>query len=186
MNRLGGAEHGGGPFRLNVAKVRVPLTAVLAAWLGKKAADGLGWLVRRPVAMVPPLILVVLATVWHRHGTLPILLLAGGTVAGLGLWRCWWPESFTIHVVWRARGMWRGRWTYRYCWQPAMVTTGLAVVVDGREYLPKVRSVRSTGGVDLVRVRMLPGHTMEDWTDAGPRLAQTFDAQECRVRSVPG
>lgn len=185
MNRLGGTEHGGGPFRLNVAKVRVPLTAVLAAWVGKKVADGLGWLVRRPIAMVPPLIVVVLATVWHRHGPLPILLLAGGVATGLVLWRCRWPESFTVHVIWRARGVWRGRWVYRYCWQPAMVTTGLAVVVDGREYLPKVRWVRSTGGVDMVRVRMLPGQQLEDWTDAGSRLAQTFAAQECRVRTVP-
>ncbi len=185
MNRLGGTEHGGGPVRLNVAKVRVPLTAVLAAWLAHKTVDGLGWLLRHPAATVPPTITVALMVLWHRLGPAPILGLLATVIVTLAVWRIRWPESFTTRVVWRARGIWRGRWTYRYCWQPAMVTTGLAVVVDGREYLPKVRTVRSTGVVDLVRVRMLPGQTIEDWTDAGPRLAQTFAAEECRVRSVP-
>ena len=185
MNRLGGTEHGRGPFRLNVAKVRVPLTAVVAAWLGKKSVDGLGWMLRHPWGTVPPLALVALMAAWHDLGPAPILGLGALAVAGLVVWRLRWPESFTTRIAWRARGLWRGRWVYRYCWQPAMVTTGLAVVVDGRQYLPKVRGIRSTGGVDLVRVRMLPGQAIEDWTDAGPRLAQTFDAQECRVRTVP-
>lgn len=185
MNRLGGTEHGGGPVRLNVAKVRVPLTAVLAAWIAHKTVDGLGWLLRHPAATVPPMIAVALTVVWHRLGPAPIVVLLAMVIGTLVVWRVRWPESFTTKVAWRARGIWRGRWTYRYCWQPVMVTTGLAVNVDGREYLPKVRSVRSTGGVDLVRVRMLPGQTIEDWTDAAPRLAQTFAAEECRVRSVP-
>jgi S-DNA-T family DNA segregation ATPase FtsK/SpoIIIE len=33
---------------------------------------------------------------------------------------------------------------------------------------------------------MLPGQTMEDWAEAAPRLAQTFNAVECRVRSIKG
>ena len=186
MNRLGGVEHGGGPFRLNVAKVKVPLSAVLAAWAGRKLADAIAWLVRHPLAVLPVLLGWGLLRVLHLVGPVPLGLLAMLVAVGLLVWRRLARESFTVHVTWRLRGLWRGRFRYRYCWQPAMVTAGLAVSVDGREYLPKIRTVRSTGLVDLVRVRMLPGQTIEDWAQAGPRLAQTFDAQECRVRSVPG
>ena len=186
MNRLGGDQHGGGPFRLNVAKVKVPLSAVLAAWAGRKILDGLGWLARHPLIFVPLLALWLAARVLDWLGLWPILLTLVLIVASLVTWRRRWPESYTRHVSWRLRGLVRGRFVYRFAWQPAMVTTGLAVHVDGREYLPKVRSVRSTGAVDQIRVRMLPGQTIEDWANAGPRLAQTFDAQECRVRSVDG
>ena len=65
-----------------------------------------------------------------------------------------------------------------------MVTTSLAVGVDGEEYLPRLLSVRSTGTVDRVLVRMLPGQVLDDWTSMAPRLAQTFDAQDCRVRTT--
>jgi S-DNA-T family DNA segregation ATPase FtsK/SpoIIIE len=184
VNRLGGTGHGGGPFRLNIAKVKVPLTAVLVAWVAGKIAAGFGWLIRHPLALAPVVLVLGFVRVFDVLGPLPIaatvLLAAGGLVA----WRVLWPEMFTTQVVWRLRGLWRGRWPYRFTWQPAMVTTGLAVLVDGREYLPKIRSVKSTGSVDLVRVRMLPGQTIEDWAEAAPRLAQTFDAQECRVRST--
>ena len=120
----------------------------------------------------------------HNLGPWPVLALLALAVAGLLAWRQLAGESFTRHLTWRCRGLFRGRFTYRFSWQPAMVTTGLAVHVDGREYLPKIRSVRSTGTVDQLRVRMLPGQTMEDWAAAAPRLAQTFDAQECRVRTA--
>lgn len=186
MNRLGGVEHGGGPFRLHVAKVRVPLSAVIAAWAGGRLAAAFAWLLRHPVAAIPVVLFVGMAWEVHAFGLWSIVASSGMGFAVLALWGQCWPASFQVHVSWRLRGLWRGRWIYRYCWQPAMVTTGLAVVVDGREYLPQVRAVRSTGTVDVLRVRMLPGQTIEDWATAGPRLAQTFDAQECRVRSVPG
>jgi S-DNA-T family DNA segregation ATPase FtsK/SpoIIIE len=184
VNRLGGTEHGGGPFRLNVAKVRVPLTAVLAAWVAGKIAAGLGWLIKHPITFAPVLLALGFLRVFDVLGPLPIAATVLIVVGGLVAWRVLWPEAFTTQVVWRLRGLWRGRWPYRFTWQPAMVTTGLAVLVDGREYLPKIRSVKSTGSVDLLRVRMLPGQTIEDWAEAAPRLAQTFDAQECRVRST--
>jgi DNA segregation ATPase FtsK/SpoIIIE, S-DNA-T family len=186
VNRLGGDQHGGGPFRLNVAKVKVPLSAVLAAWAGRKLAEGIGWLARHPIVLLPVLGLWLAGKVVSGLGLWPLLLALGLLVGGVVAWRRQWPESYTRHVAWRLRGLVRGRFVYRFAWQPAMVTTGLAVRVDAREYLPKVRSVRSTGAVDQLRVRMLPGQTIEDWANASPRLAQTFDAQECRVRSVNG
>lgn len=160
MNRLGGDQRGGGPFRLNVAKVRVPLSAVLAAWAGRKAAEGVGWLARHPVVLLPVLLVWLAAKVVGGLGAWPLLVAAVLVIGGLLVWRRVRPESFTRQVVWRLRGAVRGRFVYRFAWQPAMVTTGLAVRVDAREYLPKVRSVRSTGGVDQLRVRMLPGRPL--------------------------
>jgi DNA segregation ATPase FtsK/SpoIIIE, S-DNA-T family len=40
--------------------------------------------------------------------------------------------------------------------------------------------------VDRVRLWMLPGQTVEDWAKVSDRLCQTFGAQDCRVRTVPG
>jgi S-DNA-T family DNA segregation ATPase FtsK/SpoIIIE len=37
-----------------------------------------------------------------------------------------------------------------------------------------------------VRARMLAGQVAEDWGKVSDRLCQTFGAQDCRVRSVPG
>jgi S-DNA-T family DNA segregation ATPase FtsK/SpoIIIE len=65
-----------------------------------------------------------------------------------------------------------------------MVTTGLAVTMGDQEYLPVIRSVRSSGSVDVVSVRMLPGQCLQDWAQVGPRLAQTFGVLDARVRSV--
>jgi S-DNA-T family DNA segregation ATPase FtsK/SpoIIIE len=101
----------------------------------------------------------------------------------------WWRlhcASFSRLVLCRARGAWRAATIYRYLWQPAMVTTAMAIRVDGMQYLPRLVSVTSTGGVDVVRVRMLPGQTLTDWASNTPRLAQTFGVLDCRVRSVPG
>ncbi|MGH3370842.1 MAG: FtsK/SpoIIIE domain-containing protein, partial [Nocardioidaceae bacterium] len=141
---------------------------------------------RHPVVFAPVVVVWLLAAVTDALGAVPLLGFLVAVVGGLVVWRRRNSESFTRHVSWRVRGLWRGRWTYRFAWQPAMVTTGLAVSLGSREYLPKIRTVRSTGTVDRVRVRMLPGQTLEDWATAAPRLAQTFDAQECRVLSIHG
>ena len=68
----------------------------------------------------------------------------------------------------------RRRWT-----PPGSTGSGAACSTtrrcEGRE---------STRSVDRVRVRMLPGQTVEDWAKVSDRLCQTFGAQDCRVRSV--
>ena len=120
------------------------------------------------------------------HGlTLTVLVvLAALLVAVLGIWWWGWRESFTRRVLWSLRGAWRSRMVYGFAWQPAMVTTGLAVNLDGNEYLPKLLRVSSTGCVDRVWVRMLPGQVFDDWSAQSERLAQTFGVQDCRVRTT--
>ena len=185
MNRLGGTPHQQYPVRLNVAKVHVPLSAVLAAWAGRRVGAGGWWLFRHPFAMLAALVVLVALRVTVTRGPVPLLVVLGVVAGLLLLWRQVHGSSFTALVLWRLRGTWRAARVYRCLWQPAMVTTALAVRVEGTEYLPKMVSVRSTGSVDVVRVRMLPGQTLGDWSSNAPRLAQTFGALDCRVRSVP-
>jgi len=118
-------------------------------------------------------------------GPLPVLAVVSAFTFALFVWRRLHGSSFTALVACRVRGTWRAATVYRYLWQPAMVTTALAVRVEGTEYLPKIVSVRSTGCLDVVRVRMLPGQMLSDWATNAPRLAQTFGVVDCRVRSVP-
>ncbi|NMM25134.1 MAG: cell division protein FtsK [Phycicoccus sp.] len=185
MNRLGGTSRGQTPVRLNVAKVHVPLSAVLAAWAGRRLGAGGWWLLRHPFAVVTAVVVLVAWRVTVTHGPLPILAVVSVIAAVLLVWRRFHGSSFTRLVTWRVRGTWRAATVYRYLWQPAMVTTTLAVRVEGTEYLPRLVSVRSTGCLDVVRVRMLPGQTLADWATNAPRLAQTFGVVDCRVRSVP-
>ncbi len=186
MNRMGGTPHGQqAPVRLNTAKVHVPLTAVLAAWAGRRFVASGWWLIRHPLAVVAALVFLAMWWVTLTRGPLPALALSSVVTVVLLAWRRLHPTSFTTVLACRARGMWLATTCYRYMWQPAMVTTGLAVRVDGTQYVPRLVCVRSTGTVDVVRVRMLPGQTLTDWAANAPRLAQTFGAIDCRVRSVP-
>jgi S-DNA-T family DNA segregation ATPase FtsK/SpoIIIE len=186
VNRLGGHARDRAPIRLDVAKVHVPLSTVIAAWAGRRLWAGVVWVVKRPLLIVSTALLVLVCRFIAAHGPGPLLAALGVVASTLGGW--WWVAraSFTRHVTWPTRGAWRRTRIYRYRWQPGTVTAALDVRVDGVEYLPRLGRVTSTGSVDVVRVRMLPGHTLEDWASAAPRLAQTFGALECRVRSVPG
>jgi DNA segregation ATPase FtsK/SpoIIIE, S-DNA-T family len=187
VNRISGTPHGQqAPVRLNTSKVHVPLTAILAAWLGRRLVAAGWWLIRHPVAVVAALVVLAMWWATRTHGPLPLLALSGIVTVALLLWRRLHPASFTTWLACRTRGLWLATTCYRYRWQPAMVTTGLAVRVDGTQYLPRLVRVRSTGAVDVVRVRMLPGQTAVDWATNAPRLAQTFGAIDCTVRSVPG
>ena len=65
-----------------------------------------------------------------------------------------------------------------------MDTAGLTTLWRGTVWTPTVLTVASTLSVDRVRVRMLPGQTVEDYAAVADRLAQTFGASAVRVRSV--
>ncbi len=186
MNRLGGHARDRAPIRLDIAKVHVPVSTVIAAWCGRHVWAAVVWFVKRPLILVAATVAVVMCRFVGDHGLAPLLVVLSAVTVTLTAW--WWlaRASFTRWVAWPARGWCRSTRVYRYRWQPGMVTCGLAVRVDGIEYLPRLGHVLSTGAIDLVHVRMLPGHTLEDWSSAAPRLAQTFGALECRVRSVPG
>ena len=184
MNRYGSAVRQRGPIQITPERVRVSVSLLLLAWLGHKIAAVLGWFLRHPKMV--PVIPAVWVSVSLARSAGPVVLAAGlaGVVVLLAGWQWRWPATFARFLGLPVRGLWRGRWVYAYAWQPAMQTTGLAINRTGTEHLPVIRRVRSTASVDQVRVRMLPGQVLDDWAKAAPRLAQTFSARECRVRST--
>jgi len=166
--------------------VRVPLSTLVLVWSARRFGALVVWLFRRPAVVA---VLVVVLFVWRVtvvQGPGPLVSVVLVTVVVLVGWRVRFPVSFSAVVVARARSGWRRQVVYRRCWQPAMVTAGLGGTSDGVEQLPRLLRVRSTPGVDVLRVRMLPGQVLADWTTAGPRLAQTFGLIDCRARTVPG
>ena len=111
------------------------------------------------------------------------LLLAGVLVAI----RLRWPAFFERWVRLPLRSRWR-RWSiYRYKWPATMDFAELnRYRSNGTQYEPVLLTVQSTRDLDRVRARMLAGQVVEDWGKVSDRLCQTFGAQDCRVRSVPG
>lgn len=101
-------------------------------------------------------------------------------VTGLALtgWSRIHHDSYRRVIVSR----WRWFWVYRYRWQPAMVTCGLAVHLNDREYLPKIRKVVAGEHGDRVLVRLLIGQAPEEYEDQVRQLAHTFGARSCRLR----
>ena len=100
------------------------------------------------------------------------------------VWRLRWPVTFEAQVRLRVRTWWRAGIVYRRQWATAMDTTGLLVERRRTDYVPPLLGVRCTRTVDRVTVRMLPGQRVEDYAAVADRLAPTFGAQDCRVRSV--
>jgi DNA segregation ATPase FtsK/SpoIIIE, S-DNA-T family len=118
-------------------------------------------------------------------GPWPFVITTFVVIAVLSAWRHFHRPSYGRWFAWPIRSTLRRALVYRRFWQPAMVTTNLAVRVSGREYLPKLVNVSSTDSVDRLTVRMLPGQVGEDYADVAERLAQTFDACDCRVHADP-
>ena len=66
-----------------------------------------------------------------------------------------------------------------------MATLHLGAKSSADELLvPELLRVRCTSTVDKVRVRMLPGQVLADFAKNADRFAATFEAIDCRVRSV--
>ena len=118
----------------------------------------------------------------------PLLMLCMAAL-GVGLLvgcRLVWPDRWLAWLRLPVRAWWRGWFVYRHRWPAAMDTAGLATSWRGTDLEPhRPRRHVSTLTVDRVRVRMLPGQTVEDYAAVGDRLAQTFGATAVRVRSVP-
>jgi DNA segregation ATPase FtsK/SpoIIIE, S-DNA-T family len=132
-------------------------------------------MVRHPVTTTT---VTLLATTWLVAGTFGLLTLIMAMAAALILWRRSRPDSYRRLVVSR----WRAALVYRRRWQPAMVTCGLAVQAEDREYLPRIRRVVCDEFSDRLLVDLLSGQCPEDFDGQVSQLAHTFAARRCRVR----
>jgi DNA segregation ATPase FtsK/SpoIIIE, S-DNA-T family len=180
-----GEKVGRGPIHLRAASVRVPLSAVILGWLGRFLGRALMRILAQPVLWAALTVYGIGYWLAVTVGPWPFVTAAVAVTFTLVGWRQAHRPSFQRWFSWPVRSTWRRTLVYRRHWQPAMVTTGLAVRVNGREYLPRLVKVTSTNSVDRVTVRMLPGQVAEDYADVVERLAQTFDAADCRVRTDP-
>ena len=165
--------------------VRVSLWAVFGLWLARRLSRLFLLIVRSPAAMITIALTVAFMAGWRLvHPALP-LGVVGGLVVGLVVWRWRWPTSFQLHVSIRVRAWWRASWVYRRRWAAGMDTIGLTKERHGTDYVPPIVGIRCNRWMDQVTVRMLPGQRLQDWVDVADRLAQTFGALDCRVRSTP-
>ena len=131
--------------------------------------------VRHPVGTGVLVCIIALARLSGLVGVAIPILVALVVLFG---WSRIHPVSYRRVVV----SGWRWFSVYRYKWQPAMVTCGLAVHLSDREYLPTIRKVISDEYLDVVQVRMLVGQSPEEYEAQVSQLAHTFGALGCRVR----
>jgi S-DNA-T family DNA segregation ATPase FtsK/SpoIIIE len=165
---------GGKMPQLVMIQPRPTLAAVVAINLVRLVAGSASWLLHHAAAAaVIGGLLVCLVVLGWVDTVVAILAMAGGLL----LWRRVRPDSFRRVVTSR----WRAVAVYGRCWQPAMVTCGLATRLENREYLPQVRKVVSEGYVDRVLVELLSGQAPEDFDACTSQLAHTFEALRCRV-----
>jgi DNA segregation ATPase FtsK/SpoIIIE, S-DNA-T family len=157
-----------------VVQPRPSLSTVLLVNLGRATGRLLAWAARHPFTIAA---LTAIAAVWVLRGPVGVLALVLAVLGLLATWRRYRPASFTRIVVSR----WRATWLYRRRWQPAMVTTGLATSLNGREYLPRIRKVVSTLWADRVLVDLLSGQAPEEFEKQTSQLAHTFEAHRIRV-----
>jgi hypothetical protein len=163
--------------------VRVSLWAVFGLWLARRVTRLVLLIVRSPAAIGAILLTAAFVAGWQLvHPALP-LGVVGGLLAGLVVWRLRWPVSFDAHAYVRGRSWWRGSVVYRRRWTAAMDTVGLTKERHGTDYVPPLLAVQSNRWMDTVTVRMLPGQRVQDYVDVADRLAQTFGALDCRVRT---
>src|SRR5262245_43608608 len=180
-----GEKVGRGPIQLRAASVRIPLSAVILGWLGRTLGRAVVRVLSQPVLWAVLTVYGVGYWLAVTVGPWPFVTTAVVVEVVLFGWCHFHRASYQRWVAWPVRGTLRRTLVYRRHWQPAMVTTSLAVRVHGSEYLPKLVKVAATSSVDRVTVRMLPGQIAEDYAEVAERLAQTFGACDCRVRTDP-
>ncbi|MGH8892480.1 MAG: FtsK/SpoIIIE domain-containing protein [Actinomycetes bacterium] len=173
--RVHGMGHSSSNDRLVAPVLRPTLLTIIALNVFRLLRRGARFAARHPVGTG---VLVCIAALARLSGLLGLVLPFFVAVALLFGWARIHPASYRRVVVSR----WRWFWIYRYKWQPAMVTCGLAVHLSDREYLPKIRRVVCDEFQDEVQVRMLVGQSPEEYEAQVGQLAHTFGALGCRVR----
>jgi len=171
---VGGGVRGSKTPQLVKIQPRPSTTMLALTNVARLLGWAMGWCVRHPLGLAAAAALVAAVYV---AGLLGVLVMSLAAAVALLAWARRAPASFRRVVGSR----WRRVWVYRRCWQPAMVTCGLALRLEDREYLPVIRRVVSTECVDRVLVELLSGQAPEDFEARTSQLAHTFEALSCRV-----
>jgi S-DNA-T family DNA segregation ATPase FtsK/SpoIIIE len=103
-------------------------------------------------------------------------------LAGLVIWTGLDRDTCRRFVWFPVLSEWRRATVYAFRWRTVMRLADLVKRDRGKEYRPRLRSVRSEGWRDRVRVRMIPAQSPEAWEIRRDNLAHSFGARSCRVR----
>ncbi|WP_245657712.1 FtsK/SpoIIIE domain-containing protein [Herbidospora mongoliensis] len=160
--------------------VRTPAIVTVVVWLWRLLAGSVRLLWRHPVACAVP---VVTGWLWSFGAWQLVAFMAAdlSAIAALVAWA--YPHAFGRWVGWPLVAWWRWVWVYRRKWQSVMVMAGLSGNFGGRLYLPDLVRVRCDARCDTVRVRMLAGQAVEQFTDHAPNLSNGFGAPRVRITS---
>jgi S-DNA-T family DNA segregation ATPase FtsK/SpoIIIE len=166
-----------------VPTVQLSIGTVALLFIGRGLLKLLVAAVRRPILTVVVAALVAGWIGWGPQTLALVLGISALTLVAVALfWRYADPGTFKKWVRTPARSRWRRRWVYNRNWQPAMVLTGLAKVVNNTEYAPYIRRVHSTNKRDLVLISMLAGQLPSDYLEVADQLANTFGAVKMTIR----
>jgi S-DNA-T family DNA segregation ATPase FtsK/SpoIIIE len=159
---------------LLVPAARPSFLSLLLVNLTRLVARALRGAYRHPVAVT---LAVGGLYVLHVGGARALVLIVAAALVAGAVWRRAHEASFRRWIG----SAYRSAVVYARRWQPAMVTCGLSVHLDGVEYVPRVKRVRSSRYVDRVLVQVLPGQSPEQYEKCASQLAHTFAALRCRV-----
>lgn len=166
-----------------VPTVRLSISTVILLFFGRGLLKLVVAAVRRPIVTV---VVAALVAGWIGWGPQILALVLGISaltmVAVAAFWRYADPVTFGKWVRTPVRSRWRRRWVYNRNWQPAMVLTGLAKIVNNTQYAPYIRRVHSTNRRDLVQISMLAGQLPADYLEVADQLAGTFGAVRMTIR----
>jgi S-DNA-T family DNA segregation ATPase FtsK/SpoIIIE len=141
------------------------------------------FIARHPVADI---FVALLVMTWRWLGWPGPVIVLAVISAVCATWRLRWRDSWNRLVVLRAGARLR-RARYLRQWPAVMTIARLAIHYRGRQLLPALGSVTSTGYTDLLHVRLVPGQSADDFARAAPALAHAFTALACRIKtSTPG
>jgi S-DNA-T family DNA segregation ATPase FtsK/SpoIIIE len=169
-----------GPVEVGRRSFTLSLRAQVILWLLGRLSHG----IKRLLTRAHWLAVLGLATAHLYGGVVLVVVVALVLVAVLAAWRLIDPDTFRRRIPQRLRGLWRWLAVYGPRWDDVLSSEKVKLV--SRHRLPRIRFVRATAGVDVLRVRMLPGQLLRDWVDVSDRIAVGFDCDEdsCRVATA--
>lgn len=156
------------------------LLPFVLAWLAVRLVVRLGLVaVHYPVSVIG---LLTGHLFYVQFGWSGLAFVALSLTGALTIWAGLDRGSFLRHGWYRLLTEWRRLTVYVPHWRTVMRLAELTKESQRKEYLPKLRRVRSEGWRDKVRVRMIPAQSPEQWEVRRDNLAHSFNARSCRVR----
>lgn len=142
------------------------------------------WAVLFPLISVPVLGSLVALYIYGPWATLKVVV---ASVVLLLFWWMLWPRVFRRAFVRPLSKRWRSWHTYRSRWARVCALLGLAPVLDKEPVVPRLRRVRIGQSMDELRVDLVFGQTLADWSMRSEALAHAFGVQSVTVALVgPG